>query len=127
MLLLVRGLPGSGKSTFGQQMEYKTQGLFHHVETDMYFLGPNGEYEFNPDALGKAHHWCQEETRTKLMCHASVIVTNTFSRHWEMQPYIRMAESYGHNVNIVTMTGQYQNIHNVPQEVIDKMRARWEP
>ena len=119
-LLLVRGLPGSGKSTYAKNLN----GYFH-VEADMYFDEfTNGAFE--PFKLQWAHKWCQRVTRNYVESGVDTVVSNTFSQRWEMQPYIDMAKELGAELEIITMNGDYGSIHNVPQSTIDKMRRRWE-
>lgn len=121
-LILVRGLPGSGKTTWVQEV-----GPFDYFETDMYWLRPDGEYDFNPRLIRKAHAWCQEQVEFCLMeDFEQVLVSNTFTQLWEMQPYLDMAEKYGYEVEVRKMMGNHGSIHNVPQDTIDKMKARWE-
>lgn len=121
-LILVRGLPGSGKSTYAR--EQAQHHGYTHVEADMYFENVNGGV-FDPTLLRDAHAWCQHQVRYSLQ-YGTVIVSNTFTQRWEMQPYIAMAQALGIDVEIITMTGDYGSIHNVPQATIDKMRQRWE-
>jgi predicted kinase len=116
-LLLIRGLPGSGKSTLAKT-KYPDR---VHLEADMYF-SRNGEYKFNPSELPKAHQWCQEETKKALDAGLKVVVTNTFTKLWEMKPYLQMTPS----VEVITATGEYPNIHGVPKETIERMKSRWE-
>lgn len=58
-------------------------------------------------------------------------MSNTFTQRWEMQPYLDMATKYGALVDMATnlidiATGNYQSTHGVPDEVIERMRRRWE-
>ena len=46
-LILIRGLPGSGKSTMAESMVNDDPGLQWN-ETDKYFIDNNGEYKFDP-------------------------------------------------------------------------------
>ena len=115
-LILIRGLPGSGKSTMAETFED-----FIHIETDMYFI-KNGEYCFNPKKLKEAHTWCQEKTKELLDEGYDVVVSNVFTQMWEMKPYLNM----GHSIQIFTATGNYDNIHHVPEEAIQRMKDKWE-
>ena len=47
-LILVRGLPGSGKSTEAKKIA-KTG--YYHFEADQYFITPSGEYKFDKNLL----------------------------------------------------------------------------
>jgi predicted kinase len=123
-LMLVRGLPGSGKSTYARTL--KEEG-YVHMEADMYFEDAEGTYHFNPKELQAAHKWCQDRTSALLYRGRSVVVSNTFTQHWEMQPYIDMAARYNISYEIITMSDNYGSIHGVPQETIERMKQRWEP
>ena len=125
-IVLIRGLPGSGKSTMAKSMVSDSIGNFIHVETDEFFVNADGEYRFDGERLTQAHHWCQDKTLGLLQAGFSVIVSNTFSRMWEMKAYYDIAASIGANVRVITVTGQYQNVHGVPEDVIERMRMRWQ-
>jgi hypothetical protein len=56
----------------------------------------------------------------------SVVVSNTFTRQFEMAPYFAMAKTFGIEPRIVEATGNWPNVHGVPAEVVEKMRQRWE-
>lgn len=122
-LTLIRGLPGSGKSTVARAMMLDG---FVHVEADMFFEDEYDNYRFDAARIGEAHEWCQEMTEEFMEVGLDVVVSNTFTRKWEMEPYMKLADKYDYTVVIRTEKGEYPNIHNVPQEVIDRMKARWE-
>lgn len=124
-LILIRGLPGSGKSTMAESMIKDDPGL-RWTETDKYFIDHNGEYKFDPRELSDAHAWCQELTESNLAEGVSTVVSNTFSRKWEMQPYIDMAKSHKAELVIHEAQGNWKSVHNVPQHTIDAMKNRWE-
>lgn len=118
-LVLIRGLPGSGKSTLAKGMQ-----AHFHVEADMFFVKPYVGYEFDPSKLRAAHGWCQAECRKHLELKHSVVVSNTFTQKWEMQPYFDMAASLNIPVRVIEATGNFKNVHGVPDEAIERMRAR---
>lgn len=120
-LVLIRGLPGSGKSTLAKAMT-----SHNHIEADMYFVRPDEGYVFDPSKLRAAHGWCQSEARKLLETGRNVVVSNTFTQKWEMQPYIDMAASLNIPIRIIEATGNFKNVHGVPDEAIERMRARWE-
>lgn len=113
-LTLIRGLPGSGKSTLA-----KSLGCVH-FEADMYFMR-DGVYQFNPDKIRFAHIWCHANTQMALQAGVDVVVSNTFTRLWEMKSYLEMCDA-----TVIRTTGNYASIHNVPQEAIEKMKSRFE-
>tara|TARA_R100001086_G_scaffold180400_8_gene100229 strand:+ start:5346 stop:5747 length:402 start_codon:yes stop_codon:yes gene_type:complete len=117
-LILVRGLPGSGKSTFARFL-----GLYH-IEADMFYLDDDDNYCFNPARIKDAHVWCQNGAKEAIAAGMDTVVSNTFTQNWEMRPYFQMgAES----VTVVTCEGDFGSIHNVPSDVIAAMKERWEP
>jgi predicted kinase len=119
-LTIIRGLPGSGKSTYARKL-----GCFH-LESDM-FLYANGEYKFSQDRQKHSHMTCKNMVDAAMNEGVSEIaVSNTFTRQWEIDPYIELAKEYGYSVEIVRMTGNYGSIHGVPEAVIQAMQDRFE-
>ena len=118
-LYLIRGIPGSGKTTLANAMVDALQAS--HVETDQFFETPEG-YKFDGWKLKAAHEWCQSTVKDRLTAGDTVIVSNTFTRVWEMQPYLDM----GFPVVILECKGTWNSVHPVPAEAIQKMRDRWE-
>lgn len=124
-LILIRGLPGSGKSTQADSMCRSNPNLLH-FEADMFFEA-TGTYVFDPAQLKTAHDWCYSNATFNLLGGKSVIVSNTFTQLWEMERYIALALSVEADITIVEMRTQYKSVHNVPDEKIEQMRRRWEP
>ncbi len=118
-LTIVRGVPGSGKSTYA-----KSLGIFH-VEADMYFQR-NGKYDWYPDAVKQAHAWCKAMVEIAIDGAVDLVVSNTFVKRWEMQWYFDIANAHNYQIEIINMQGNYGSIHNVPQETIDRMKANFE-
>lgn len=129
-LTLVRGLPGSGKTTWA--FEYKKRSLYDPfaIAADDYFVRPDGTYDWNPKLLGLAHGWCKEGAGIYLKEGIDVVVHNTFTTLREMEPYLKMNDSvevYHIESGLTDKELAVRNTHNVPVEAIAKMRARWEP
>lgn len=118
-LVLIRGLPGSGKSTMAKAFH---KAGFEWLEADTYHLNDKGEYCYDKANVKAAHEWCQRETFKALANGKSVVVSNTFTRRFEMEPYFEMAKNFGIEPNVLEATGSWQNVHGVPAEVIEKMR-----
>ena len=123
-LILIRGLPGSGKSTFAKSL-VEGRNLYAHVEADDYFM-IDGVYNFQARELPMAHRQCQHITSRLLSFGYSVVVSNTFTQKWEMETYIHMAAEFSAELFIITMNGNFGSIHNVPDEAIARMKNRWE-
>lgn len=122
-LILIRGLPGSGKSTIAKSF---TSDNFVHLETDMYFVNSAGEYNFNPSKLSEYHNRCMYDTHTALSGGKSVVVSNTFTQKWELFPYFEIARNYNIIPAVILAQGNFGNIHNVPEHKIEAMKKRFE-
>jgi len=135
-LVLLRGLPGSGKNTLGDNLSNVV------ISADDYFM-VDGEYQFDGSKLGAAHGDCLERTKAALRDAPDggvVVVANTFSQHWEMAPYLYMGDCGAPDfmpdiINTVVdlfdsgLTNEElveRNTHGVPLQGIQRMRSRWE-
>ena len=121
-LRLVRGLPGSGKSTRAQQLSALG---YVHVEADQFFM-VDGRYEFDTDKLGENHAKCKSLVDLLLQSGHDVVVANTFTTEAEVRPYRMIAKHNGAELEIESMENNYGSIHDVPEEAIARMRKRWE-
>jgi len=123
-LILVRGVSGSGKSTY----VYNKLGDMTHLEADHYFMDDaTGEYKFDGSLIKKAHDWCYGNTRYYVGTGNDVVVSNTFTQLWEMQRYLDMKKSFPDlEIEVVEMLTQYQNVHGVPEDKVQQMKDRWE-
>lgn len=122
-LTLVRGLPGSAKTTLARDLAPHA-----NFAADDYFTDKEGVYHFDASKIRAAHEYCQRRTRIAMQGEEKVIaVHNTFSKKWEAQPYFRLAEEFGYSVFVVECQNDFGNTHGVPKEAIKRMKDRWEP
>ncbi|XP_034713629.1 NEDD4-binding protein 2 isoform X2 [Etheostoma cragini] len=129
VLVLLRGAPGSGKSTLARAfLEHNPGGVI--LSTDDYFTR-NGEYQFDPTALGEAHEWNHKQAKEAFERGVNpIIIDNTNMQSWEMRPYVVQALKHGYKVLFREPDTWWKNkprelerrsTHNVPVEKIRRM------
>ena len=141
-LVILRGVPGSGKSTRAQEvMEEEGYGFKTIVSADCYFIRPDGKYDWCASSLGNAHKWCQKQAEDAMRGHeiwahrTIVIVDNTNIKRKDFKVYTQLAEKYGFEVEEVVV-GNFdeesvklyaeRNSHGVPLATIQRMAERFE-
>lgn len=132
-LIIIRGLPGSGKTSMANDIKDEivfSGGLassVEHIEADMFMTDARGHYEYDRNRLRECHDACYGVAKSSLAEGKTVIVANTFVTMQEIMPYIKLGLKFKAHVHIITAQGEYRSVHNVPEEVIARMKARWEP
>jgi len=133
ILYIVRGIPGSGKSTFAKKIVGHD---FLVCEADKYFVNKEtGEYKFDFSKIKDAHKFCQDMVETYMkdslvnnQFYRESAVSNTFTQEWEMDPYFKLAKEYGYTVFSIVVENRHggTNVHNVPEDKIEQMKNRFE-
>ncbi len=94
-----------------------------------------GEYKFNPDEIKIAHQWCRDEVETRMkdnqvnpQYYPEIVVSNTFTQEWEMEPYFKLAEKYGYKVFSLIVENRHggENQHGVPSDKVQVMKDRFQ-
>uniref|UniRef100_A0ACB8FGZ7 Uncharacterized protein n=1 Tax=Sphaerodactylus townsendi TaxID=933632 RepID=A0ACB8FGZ7_9SAUR len=131
-LYLLRGLPGSGKTTLARQLKHQFPSAVI-FSTDDYFFTEDGDYIFDPDCLEDAHKWNQK--RAMKNGKSPVIIDNTNIHAWEMKPYVIMALENSYEVIFREPNTRWKfnvrelarhNSHGVPREKIQRMKEQYE-
>ena len=103
-------------------------------EADQYF-SLNGQYKYDKSKIGDAHEWCRNEVEDRMKenkqnsrYYPEIVVSNTFTQEWEMEPYFKLAKEYGYMVTSIIIENRHggTNVHGVPEESIRKMKDRFE-
>jgi predicted kinase len=126
-LYIVRGVAGAGKSTFAKSIG----GV--HIEADQFFM-MNGKYNFDITKIKLAHKYCQNQTEAWMKTDGTqvnndkIVVSNTFTQEWEMEPYFKLAEKYGYRTFSLIVENRHGGVneHDVPEDKLELMKNRFE-
>lgn len=126
-LIILRGVSGSGKSTFADWLEFSFNMHQFDVsvqkfEADQWFI--DNDEPWNPRYLPTAHEWCQSEVKKSLQNGYVTVVSNTTTTKKELDPYIKIAQDLGVQYFILIADGDYQNIHDVPPIKVEQQARR---
>ena len=136
MIIIIRGIPGSGKSYFAKRVEEKLgSNILDIVSADHYWYDSDGNYNFDGSKLWLAHKKCQDKFLKSLQKQTPfIIVDNTNIQLQNFHFYLKHAQQ--HNQTVMLCHVQYNispnhcaivNQHNVPIASIVKMNNNYEP
>ena len=138
-IILVRGVSGAGKSTIGKMLDDGATTCILSTD-DLFYV--DGEYKFDPSKLAEYHQAIIDKVESlmveydwKIMDHDyswfpidRIVVCNTFTQMWEMEPYFNLAKKYDWCIHTIIAENRHNSdsIHDVPADVIKSQRERFE-
>lgn len=125
-LIIIRGIPGAGKSRLAATL--LESGVVDYVaETDQYWIQSDGVYKFDPALLGVAHADCQRRVAASLSIGNSVAVANTLTTEAEVALYESIAKMYDAEFVSIVVENRHggNNVHNVQRSTLERMRTRF--
>lgn len=136
-VIIMRGWPGSGKSTIASALAECLDGSVSRVSADKYHYSLfTSLYEWKPENVEFAHRSCKREFAESMSMGVDyLIVDNTNIRKKDYEYYVELAQEHGYKVYqaIPRNRGMWdidecfrRNIHNVPKETIQRMKDSFE-
>jgi tRNA uridine 5-carbamoylmethylation protein Kti12 len=125
-LIILRGLPGSGKTTVAEFLSKLTG--FKNFAADDFFTDDNGNYNFDSSKLGIAHKTCQLNVENSMILNEpGVIVSNTNTTEKEVNEYLKLAKKHNYRTFSLIVENRHdgKNVHSVPRETLEKMSNRF--
>ena len=107
-MIIMRGLPGSGKSHYIERMFMGLNSVYPVVmvvSADHYFTRPDETYDYNPRLIKEAHAWALKRLRNQIEFKVGngdkqlYVVDNTHTRLWEARPYVELAMEFDMRVD----------------------------
>lgn len=122
-LVILRGLPGSGKSTRAKK-EFPEH---LHYEPDHLFSDTHGRYRFDLQLFDEAKAFVRYLADFALARGEDVVVSDVLPKLADLEPYVALAESHRASIRVIDCHGGFENCHKVPVMVLARMRREFEP
>ena len=139
-VIIMRGLPGSGKSTYLRKLDKESERINIVCSADNYPGLYDAENNINFALLSDAHDYCfakflQACGHVKMgsIEPEFIAVDNTNTQLFEMSPYRMVARAMNLPVEFVTLAHKEgeidmmaaRNSHNVPGQTLWRMHSGW--
>ena len=135
-VIILSGIPGSGKSSWASRYFVENRYLLaEFFSADFFFICPDGKYLFNRSRLPEAHAECLKMFSTAVLSTDEgpkprvLLVDNTNTSALEIAPYAALALAWGWELEIWTFKcppelGAARNVHGVPLKTCKDMAER---
>jgi len=118
-LTIIRGVPGSGKSTIAKTIDAI------QVEADQFAIDHFGEYYWDIKKSGIYHKKCFELCEKLLSENKNVVCSNTFITNKSILPYLELAKQHNADFEVIEAKGNFKSIH-VSIQIVNRMRDKYE-
>lgn len=146
VLIIMQGVPGSGKSHLATSItqDYRLSEFDYTAtliaSTDEYWVNnPEREYAFDGSKLGEAHAWNQarvEDAMTRQWAVPVIVVDNTNVLYRHAKPYFELADKHGYQVQVIRVdpglkeclrrNAERPENRRVPEVTVHKMYTQME-
>jgi len=136
-VIILRGIPGSGKTTFRKTLEeaFEAAGIEVAVASADFFHERSGVYQFDIRNLGASHNACRVAAINALFDGKAVVIDNTNTKRFEYETYLLLAKRLNRPVYVVAMNVATRadfriclarQTHGVPHDTMRAMFCDWE-
>ena len=132
-LVVLRGLPGSGKSTVAKALDVDSQAGICNADDFRY---SSQGYHFDPNRLSDVHRRCFTKCVELIDSDCPlIIIDNTNGHLWEYEAYMMLGRVTGYETKVVEVScpdqaslGRFvrRNVHRVPMDACVRMWKEWE-
>ena len=125
-IVLMRGLPGSGKTTRAQELG----GII--CSADDYRIDETGNYFFNPFLTGECLRKCEEKCLHSILKNCNFIIIDNMNLHsFCVIPYLYLSASFGYDIRFEDIRTDLsdgelsaRSVHGISASAIRNIRAR---
>lgn len=131
-MILMRGVPGSGKSFLAKRLAGRLGGKIYSAD-DMLMTGE--EYVWTSPLVYTAHQIVQQLVKLAMIRNEKVIIIdNTNIRPRQARPYVELAVKHAYEIEVREPTTHWRHdvqellargTHSIPQEVLEHMVETW--
>jgi uridine kinase len=134
-ILILRGLPGTGKSTLAEVLKLVHKDSVILSSDDYFYDSATKTHKFDKEKLVVAHEWNFDRFKKAIEDKVpNIIVDNSNIKNFHYHHYLDYGQRHDYMVAIVTIPHNdvsdrelaVRNIHGVTRWTILKMKKEWE-
>ncbi len=122
LLILIRGLPGSGKSTIAQHL---TQ---YVIDDDDFYTKDDGTYNFTCDMIEPCHAWMLSYCEYLMSTGGDISITSPLISEVRINRFMDLANKYSYEFHSIIKENRHigTSIHNVPDDQLNEMKRKFD-